>query len=117
MPDWVSRAMGQGQAFRKDYSNIGVPVLALLQFASTTEALLAGQRYRPKDDAEREAIERFAARTGVVVGRWTTKLTRRVPDARVVNLGPGGHYLFITRESEVLQQVLTFLADVARQGR
>jgi hypothetical protein len=31
-PDWVSRAIGQGQVFRRDYSNIRVPVLAMLEF-------------------------------------------------------------------------------------
>src|SRR5688572_11337791 len=30
LPDWASRAMGQGQPFRRDYSNIRVPVLALM---------------------------------------------------------------------------------------
>ncbi len=114
MPEWVSRAMGQGQAFRKNYSNIKVPVLALLQFASTTEAFLAAQKYQPKDDSEREAIDRFIARTRIVLGRWTSKLTGQVPNARVVNLGPVGHYLFITRESEVLQHVLPFLAERPR---
>jgi pimeloyl-ACP methyl ester carboxylesterase len=117
MPDWVSRAMGQGQAFRKDYSNIRIPVLALLQTAPTTEAFLAAQKYQPKDAAEREAIDRFVARTRVIVGRWTSKLTRQVPNARVVDLGPVGHYLFITKEADVLQLVLAFLADLPRENR
>jgi hypothetical protein len=106
--------MGQGQSFRKDYSNVRVPVLALLQFPSTTESFLAAQGYQPKDNSEREAIDQFVARTGVLVGRWTSKLTRQVPDARVVNLGPVGHYVFIVKEFEVLDHVRAFLADLDR---
>jgi hypothetical protein len=117
MPDWVSRAMGQGQAFRKDYSNIRVPVLAFLQFAATTEEALAVLRYQPKDDAERGAIDAFIARSLVIFDRWKSKLTSQVPNARVVNLGPVGHYLFITRETEVLWHIHAFLADVDRQKK
>jgi pimeloyl-ACP methyl ester carboxylesterase len=117
MPDWVSRAMGQGQVFRHDYSNISVPVLALLQFASTTEDLLASKGYQPRDPTEREVIDRFIARSHVVFGRWTSKLTRQVPNAQVVNLGPVGHYLFVTRETEVLRHIHAFVADLDRRTR
>jgi non-heme chloroperoxidase len=112
MPDWAFRAMGQGQAFRHDYSNIRVPVLALLQFASTTDDFLAATRYQPKDDAERQAIDRFIERSRVVFGRWTEKLIRQVPDARVVNLGQVGHFLFITREDGVLRELHAFMAGL-----
>ncbi len=40
-PGWVSRAIGQDQVFRRDYSNTRVPVLALMNGALTTEAVLA----------------------------------------------------------------------------
>ena len=112
MSDSAFRAMGQGQAFRKDYSNIRVPVLALLQYASTAEEYLAATGYHPKTDAEREAVERFIGRSNVVFGRWITKLTRQVPRARVVNLGPVGHFLFLTREDAVLRELRAFLATV-----
>jgi pimeloyl-ACP methyl ester carboxylesterase len=113
MPDWAFRAMGQGQAFRHDYSNIRVPVLALLQFASTTEDFLASTHYQPKNDGERQAIDRFIERSRVVFGRWTAKLLRQVPDAPVVNLGPVGHVLFITREEPVLREIHAFIAGLA----
>jgi hypothetical protein len=117
MPQWVSQAMGQGQAFRHDYSNIRVPMLALMQFASTTDSFLASTRYRPKDGTEREAIDRFITRNRVVFGRWSSKLTRQVPNALVVNLGPVGHYVFVTAETEVLGHVRRFVADLDRQGK
>jgi pimeloyl-ACP methyl ester carboxylesterase len=112
MPDWAFRAMGQGQAFRHDYSNIRVPVLALLQYPATTENFLAATKYEPKDDAERQAIDRFIERSRVVFGRWETKLTRQVPNARVVNLGQVGHFLFLTREDEVLRELHAFMAGL-----
>lgn len=112
MPDWAFRAMGQGQAFRHDYSNFRVPVLALLQYAATSEDFLAATKYQPKNDAEREAIDRFIERGRVVFGRWTAKLTRQVPNARVVNLGPVGHFLFLTREDAVLRELHAFMAGL-----
>lgn len=114
MPDWAFRAMGQGQAFRHDYSNIRVPVLALLQYAATSEDFLAAARYQPKNDRERRAIDRFVERSGVVFGRWTSKLLRQVPNAEVVNLGPVGHFLFLTRQEVVLKELHEFIADAAR---
>jgi len=35
-----------------------------------------------------------------------------VPDARVVDVPGGGHYLWITREAEVLRHVRAFIADL-----
>jgi non-heme chloroperoxidase len=114
-PDWASRAMGQGQPVRRDYSNIRVPVLALMNFAPETERLLADSGYQPKNQAERAAIDRFMARSRIVFARFTDKLTRAVPDARVVHLGFVGHYVFITREAEVLREIRAFLDGVERR--
>jgi pimeloyl-ACP methyl ester carboxylesterase len=110
MSDSAFRAMGQGQVFRKDYTNVRVPVLALLQYASTAEEFLAATNYQPKTDDEREAIEQFIERSDIVFGRSITKLKRQVPHARVVNLGPVGHFLFLTREDAVLRELRAFLA-------
>ena len=117
VPERVSRAMGQGQAFRRDYSNIRVPVLALMNFAPTTEAMLADTGYRPKDDGERRAIDLFVARSRVMADRWTGKLTQHVPSAHIVYLGLVGHYVFITREAEVLRQIHTFMADLDQKRK
>jgi non-heme chloroperoxidase len=103
-PDWVMRAMGQGQAFRKDYTNITLPVLALLEFPRFPES------YRPKDEQERALIEQFIERGRAIYGRWTTKLKRGVPDATIVDVPDSGHYLFITREKEVLEEIKRFVA-------
>jgi pimeloyl-ACP methyl ester carboxylesterase len=67
-PDWVMRAIGQGQAFRKDYSNIRVPALAMLERPRFPES------YRPKSVEERALIDRFVARGNVIYDRWLAKL-------------------------------------------
>jgi non-heme chloroperoxidase len=103
---WVMRAIGQGQAFRKDYANIRVPVLAMLEFPRFPED------YKPKNEEERALIQQFVDRGNVVFGRWTAKMKRQVPDARVVDVPGGGHYLWITREAEVLRHVRAFIADL-----
>jgi hypothetical protein len=112
-PDWVMRAIGQQQAFRKDYSNIRVPVLVLMELPRFPE------HYQPKNDEERALIEQFVARGRVIVGRWIDKLKRHVPEARVVDVPGGGHYLWMTRENEVLREIHAFISALpaSRQQR
>jgi pimeloyl-ACP methyl ester carboxylesterase len=111
-PGWVSRAIGQRQIFRRDYSNIRVPVLALNNGfvpGATTDEALAAFHYTPKTDADRAAIDRFVARSGVVFGRFRDKLQRGAPNARLVYYPNAGHYVFLTREAEVLREIHTFI--------
>lgn len=115
-PGWVSREIGQAQVFRRDYSNIRVPVLALMNGAMTTEEMLKATGYQPKNDEERAAIDRFMARSRIVFGRWTDKLKRHVPDARVVYFSNAGHYIFITREAEILRELHAFAAGLAAKA-
>lgn len=116
-PDWVSRAIGQAQVYRRDYSNIRVPVLALLNVAETSEEVLARTGYQPKNDEERAAIDRFMARSRIVFGRWTDKLKRQVPDARIVYLPLAGHYVFLTREADVLREIHSFISALPDRAK
>ena len=102
-PHWVMRAIGKQQVFRKDYSNIRVPVLVMLEFPRFPEA------YSPKSNEERALIERFVERSKVVIGRRTGKLKRAVPGTRFVDVSGGGHYLWITREAQVLHEIHAFI--------
>ena len=107
-PDWVSRAIGQGQVSRRDYSNIRVPVLAMLEFPALRSD------FTPKNDDERKAIDAFLARGRVLMNRWVDKVKLHVADVRIVDLPGGGHYAFLTRESDVLREIHTFVASLAR---
>jgi alpha-beta hydrolase superfamily lysophospholipase len=100
------RSIGQQQVYRKDYSNIRVPVLVLLPKPETD--------YQPKDKDERELIERFMARGDLIVGRWIAKVKRGAPDARVVYIPRGGHYLWATKEADVLREIHAFIADLPK---
>ena len=107
-PDWVSRAIGQGQVSRRDYSNIRVPVLAMLEFPALRSD------FTPKNDDERKAIDAFLARGRVLMNRWVDKVKLHVADVRIVDLPGAGHYAFLTRESDVLREIHTFVASLAR---
>jgi pimeloyl-ACP methyl ester carboxylesterase len=112
-PGWVSHAIGQGQIFRRDYTNIRVPVLALSNgFAptATTDDVIAVFNYKPADAAARAAIDRFMAESAIVFGRWTDKLKRGQPDARIVYYPNAGHFVYMTRETEVLEEIHAFVA-------
>jgi pimeloyl-ACP methyl ester carboxylesterase len=106
-PDWVSRAIGQQQVYRRDYSNIKVPVLAFLDFPRLPEG------YRAKSDEERAIIEQFHERSRVLVGRWTGKLKQHVPDARFVDVPGGGHYLWMKHKDTVLREILAFIESLS----
>lgn len=112
-PEWVRRAIGQGQVFRRDYSNIRVPVLALMNNAETTGEVLAAGGYQPKNADERERIDRFMARSRIVFGRFTAKLTKHVPNAKIKNYPLAGHYIFLTREADVLKEIHTFVGELS----
>jgi pimeloyl-ACP methyl ester carboxylesterase len=73
--------------------------------------------YHPKSDEDRALIEQFVERGRVVVGRWTDKVKRNVPDARFVDVPGGGHYLWISREAQVLREVHAFLAGLPARAQ
>ncbi len=113
-PAWVRQALGEGQVYRRDYAGIRVPVLALQNGARTTADLLAASGYTPATEAERDTIDRFMARSEQIFGRAASKLTTAVPGARVVYLPLAGHYLFLTRDAEVLREIRAFLSALER---
>jgi non-heme chloroperoxidase len=109
-PDWMMRSIGQQQVYRKDYSNVGVPLLFLMELPRFPE------EYHPKSEEDRALIEQFVARGQVIVNRWIDKAKRNVRDVRVVDVPGGGHYLWITRETQVLREVHAFIASLPHQA-
>jgi pimeloyl-ACP methyl ester carboxylesterase len=109
-PQSVFMAIGKGQR-KRDYSHIRVPVLAFLEFPRPTyDALL--DRYEAKNDNERAAIEAVNRAQAAYVERWIKNLTVAVPAAHLVNLPGAGHYVFLTRESEVIKEMRSFVAGL-----
>jgi pimeloyl-ACP methyl ester carboxylesterase len=61
---------------------------------------------------ERAAIEAFTRATAAYFDRWAMNLTNAVAGARIVDLPDGGHYVFITREAELLREIRRFIAQL-----
>jgi pimeloyl-ACP methyl ester carboxylesterase len=110
-PRAIHEAIGNGEV-RRDYSGIQVPVLALYEFPRTSLSELRPDDPQPRNEEERQTVLAFAAATRAFMDRWVANLKRGVPDAQVVNVTGGGHYLFITREAEVLREVHAFVAKL-----
>jgi hypothetical protein len=67
--------------------------------------------FEPKSADEREAIDRFVKRSDIVFRRWTDKLRRGVPAARVLYFPDAGHFVHMTREVDVLREIHAFIAE------
>jgi pimeloyl-ACP methyl ester carboxylesterase len=97
---------------RRDYSGVRTPVLALFEYPRPT----GGSGYQPQNDEERAAIEAFSRATAAYVDRWTTNLKSGVPGASLVDLPRAGHYVFLTREVEVLREIRLFIAALSQSA-
>jgi pimeloyl-ACP methyl ester carboxylesterase len=113
-PRAIHDAIGNGE-IRRDYADIRVPVLALYEFPRSSLSELRSDDPQPRNDEERRAVLAFAAATRAFMDRWVANLKRGVPDAHIVNVPAGGHYLFITREADVLREVQAFVATLPKR--
>jgi len=116
-PD-INAAVGRGQ-IKRDYSNIGVPVLAFIDYPwppddprGSSAVIVDGRQYQPVNDDERAAIIAYARVERRRVDQRTASLKRGVPNARVVELPGAGHYVFLTREAEVLSEMHGFVVTL-----
>jgi len=110
-PRSVNDAIGAGQK-KRDYSNIRVPVLAFYEFPRSSGDAVRPDEYQPKNAAERAAIDAFGSATAAYVERWKKNLLTGVPSARIVDLPGAGHFVFLTREAEVLRGLQDFVAGL-----
>jgi len=111
----INAAVGRGQ-IKRDYSNIRVPVLVFIDYPwppgdprRPSTVIVDGREYQPVNDDERAAIIAYARVERKRVDQRTATLKRSVPSARVIALPGAGHYLFLTREAEVLSGMHTFV--------
>jgi non-heme chloroperoxidase len=110
-PRHIHSAIGNG-AKKRDYSKIRVPVLALFDYPNFTDTVPQKGGYRPKNDEERAAIKAFSDATTAYVDRWMKNLMSGVPGFRFVDLPGAGHFVFLTREAEVLKELRRFVAGL-----
>jgi non-heme chloroperoxidase len=105
----IHEAIGAGQK-KRDYSHIRVPVLAFFEYPRPGHEARQPGAYQPKNDEERAAIEAYRSATAAFVDRWIKNLKTGVPLARVIDLPGAGHFVFLTREAEVVQELRRFVA-------
>jgi pimeloyl-ACP methyl ester carboxylesterase len=110
-PRSVNDAIGAGQK-KRDYSHIRVPVLAFFEFPRTSLDQLRPDDPQPHNDEERAILLAFQLATKAYTDRWSINLKRSVPDARIVDLPAAGHYVFLTREAEVLRGLRDFVGGL-----
>jgi pimeloyl-ACP methyl ester carboxylesterase len=109
----IHNAIGAGQK-KRDYSHIRLPVLVFLELPRPKES----PGYTPKNDEERAAIQAHGNAIAAYVERWIKNLKSGVPTARIVDLGEGhdtsaGHFVFLTREADVVRELRAFLSPTA----
>jgi pimeloyl-ACP methyl ester carboxylesterase len=93
----------------KNYTGIHVPVLALFEFPRTIDDYPRPGDYTPANEQERAAIAAFLRATKIIADRWSAKLTKAVPKAQLIDLPGAGHFVFLTREADVIRGIHEFL--------
>ena len=68
--------------------------------------------YEPKDAQERAAIEAHAVALAAYFNRWKKNLQNAAAGVRIVDLPGAEHFVFFTREADVLREVRAFVAGL-----
>jgi pimeloyl-ACP methyl ester carboxylesterase len=110
-PGWVGRAIGTGRPPR-DYSTIKVPVLALSDAVDFDLSHLKPEQFQVRNDEDRAALIAFGKAAQAVFDRWSANLKRGVPTAKIVDMPGATHYLWVTREADVLREIRAFLTSL-----
>ncbi len=108
-PEDVPTAMMAGRE-KHDYSQIRVPVVALVGFPKTPDEQM--QEYHVTDEGERTIVE---AIYGMYVGMTRhriVRVNRAAGGARVVELWGGDHYVFLSNPDDVLREMRVFSASL-----
>ena len=109
-PDWVMRAIGTGQAAQEgrllqhscaSACDDGVPALARLPAEKRTEAPEAIDQFLARRPSHRRPLDGRAS-------------VRAVPNAQFVDLPGAGHYVFMTKEADVLREIHAFITRLPR---
>lgn len=108
------KAIGEGTK-KRDYSKIRAPVLSL--FATFRPADDPLRHDMPKDLQNRAAVEAFEAATMVYIKRYEKSLLTAVPGARIVELPGANHYVFLSNEADVLQEINSFIAHLPSRNQ
>ena len=103
----IGEAMRDGTG-RPDYGSIRVPVLALVAYPRPVEDQL--KDYLIRSEHDRDTLEALYASDQKYINEFTDQLLRVVPQARIVRMIGGNHYIFISNEAEVLFEIRSFMS-------
>jgi len=121
--DAIHKAIGDG-AQKRDYSRITVPILSLFSWSCSKK--ISGRYFctkhphhnplykakalsEPKNAQERAAIDEFDDATLAYVNRWNKTLLTAPGGVRLVDIPGADHYMFISNEEDVLNELRIFL--------
>ena len=90
------------------FSSINVPVLAVCAMPQVSRRDL----HDSPDPNVRAAIAAYDAYSNATKEKQLTTFEEGIPHARVVRIPNADHYIFVTNEAEVLQQMRTFLSTL-----
>jgi pimeloyl-ACP methyl ester carboxylesterase len=113
----INDAIGKGQ-IKRDYSSIRAPVLAFINYPrppgdpQSATMMVDDREYQPVNDDERAAIIAYARVERRRFDQRIATFKRSVPSARVVELPGAGHYVFLTREGEILSGMHGFVTTL-----
>jgi non-heme chloroperoxidase len=91
---------------KRDYSKIRVPVLAFFPDGRGKPP------YQPKDAHERTAIAEFNAATAAYTNKYKRSLQNAAAGVRIVDVPRANHYFFLSNQTDVLRELLPFLAGL-----
>jgi pimeloyl-ACP methyl ester carboxylesterase len=106
VPKQVRDAMFAGR-INPDYQRIPLPVLAFYEMPTLLSEQL--KRYRPQSREQAAALGMRYAISQIWPAVNSHALRSALPNAKIVFLAGGNNYIFLTNESEVVQETITFI--------
>jgi pimeloyl-ACP methyl ester carboxylesterase len=112
-PARIGKAIGEGDVARS-YAGITLPILAFIDYPRWEDWRQDRKLFRPGEQEaqnaeQRAAMEAFASLITASVDRSVAALKAGAPHARIVDLPAAGHYVFLTRASEVASEIVGFI--------
>jgi len=107
----IRKAIGEGSK-KRDYSDIRVPILYLPASPPATRGWSQYYHFEPQTGEQRSALQRIYAADRIYLNRYESNMRAAKGGLRIVELRGADHYVFITNESEVLNELRKFLAGL-----
>jgi len=108
-PEYVPEAMMAGRE-KHDYSQIRVPVLALVGFPKTPEEQM--REHHVTDERERTIVAAVYRMYVGMTKHRIDRINRAAGGARVVELWGADHYVFLSNPDDVLREMRAYLANL-----